>query len=303
MATHDTWTKLAAALAALALAAGCGSMMKGDADLAEKGPEAGRLALLGQMPWVPLSLSRESFIAAEQRLNKDVQVGMPRAEFLRAMKLSPVGEGDNQLVMGDGWLTDISSRNTVGGSEIEEYPFGYMEKYQLKERFAVILEQNRVSRIVRSAWAEGHSGPQPPAELTSKAHPLAGENRMVAQFYRASLQSRSAFEQVLPHLKRIRPGWTSAEVRLALGGSMYRLSNGYVYLQEGLLWDQGFSEQSDGGSQIVILPFGYRSPDGQARTEVIVRAENGVVTAVFWQGQAAPASSSPAEGGRAPASR
>ena len=116
MATHDAWTKLAAALAALALAAGCGSMMKGDADLAEKGPEAGRLALLGQMPWVPLSLSRESFIAAEQRLNKDVQVGMPRVEFLRAMKLSPLGEGDNQVVMGDGWISDFSARNSVGGA-------------------------------------------------------------------------------------------------------------------------------------------------------------------------------------------
>ena len=124
---------------------------------------------------------------------------------------------------------------------------------------------------------------------------------MIRDFYRSRLQGRDAFERVLPHLRRIRPGWTSAELRLALGGSMFRLANGYVYFQEGLLWDQGFTEQTDGTVPVVILPFGYRTPDGKVHTQVIVRAEGGVVTAVFWQDRSG--ASAPPQAGQAPARR
>ncbi|MBI3025557.1 MAG: hypothetical protein HYY66_07780 [Candidatus Tectomicrobia bacterium] len=303
MAITDRAPKLAAWLLALVFLSGCGAYrgLSGEGSLAEGREKPDRLALLGQMPWVPLSLSRESFVAAEQRLGKEVRVGMPRADFLSAMKLDPLGEGENQVVMGDGWMADISARNTVGGAEVEEYAFGYMESYRLKERFAVILEKGKVARIVRAGWAEDHSPPEPSAALTASSHTVEAENRMIRDFYRSRLQGREAFERLLPHLRRIRPGWTSVELRLALGGSMFRLANGYVYFQEGLLWDQGFTEQTDGTVPVVILPFGYRTPDGKAHTQVIVRAEGGVVTAVFWQDRSG--ASAPSQAGQAPARR
>ncbi|OGL59828.1 MAG: hypothetical protein A3J27_14420 [Candidatus Tectomicrobia bacterium RIFCSPLOWO2_12_FULL_69_37] len=303
MAITDRAPKLAAGFLSLLLLAGCGAYrsLSGDQNLAEGQQKADRLAMLGQMPWVPLSLSRESFVAAEQRLSRDVKLGMPRADFLKAMKLTPLGEGDSQVVMGDGWMPDISARNTAGGAEIEEYAFGYMESYRLKERFAVVVEKGKVARIVRSGWPEGHSPPGPPAELTASSHTLEEENRMIRDFYRARLQGRDAFERIRPHLRRIRSGWTSAELRLALGGSMFRLSNGYVYFQESLLWDQGFTEQSSGGVSVVILPFGYRTADGRVHTQAIVRAEGGVVSAVFWQD--VPGASVPPRAGQAPAGR
>jgi len=291
MAITDRTPRIAAGLLALVLLSGCGAYraLRGEENLAEDPERADRFAMLGQMPWVPLSLSRESFVSAEKRVNESVRVAMPRADFLSAMKLTPLGEGDNQVVMGDGWISDFSARNSVGGAEVEEYAFGYMEAFRLRERFAVILERGRVARVVRSAWPESHNPPAPPAALTSQPRTLEEENRMVGDFYRARLQGREAFERILPHLRRVRAGWTSAELRLALGGSLYRLAHGYVYFQEGLLWDQGFSEQANGA--VLILPFGYRTPDGQAHTQLIVRAENGVVTAVFWNDRPAPGAS------------
>lgn len=305
MAINGRVPKLAAGFLALVLLPGCGSLrsMSGDEDLAGTKEEAARLSRLRQLPWVPLSLARESFVVAEGRLNREVRAGMPRSEFLKAMKLNPLGEGDNQVVMGDGWFSDVSSKNTIGGVDIEEFVFGYMESYQLRERFAVIIEKDAVARIVRSAWPEGHGPPSLPAALTSTAHTLEAENRMIREFYRARLQSRAAFERLLPHLRRVRAGWTSAELRLALGGSLFRLSNGYVYFQEGLLWDDGFTEQTNGAVPVVILPFGYRTPDGKVNTEVIVRAEGGIVTAVFWQGKSATGAPSASGSGQAPAPR
>ena len=305
MAITDHAPKLAAGLLALVLLSGCGAyqgLLSGTENLADSQEKADRFAMLGQMPWVPLSLSRESFIVAEQRLAKDVKVGMPRLDFLKAMKLNPLGEGDNQVVMGDGWIVDVSARNTVGGTEIEEYTFGYMESYRLKERFAVIVEKSKVARIVRSGWPEDHSPPEPPAALTASSHTIDAENKMIGDFYRARLQGRDAFDRILPHLRRVRSGWTSAELRLALGGSLFRLSNGYVFFQEGLLWDQGFTEQAGGNAPVVILPFGYRTPDGKVHTQVIVRAEGGVVTAVFWQDKSGSPAPPPA-GRQAPAGK
>lgn len=296
MAITDRVMRFSAGFLALALLAGCSTYrgLSGDEDLAATDQEKkDRMALLGQMPWVPLSLSRESFVAAEQRLNKDVRVNMPREEFLKVMKLTPLGEGDNRGMMGDGWLADVSARNSFGGTEIEEYTFGYMESYRLRERFAVVLEKGRVARIVHSRWPESHRPPEPPAALTSASHTLEEENRLIRNFYRSHLQSRAAFERLVPYLRRVRNGWTSADLRLALGGSMYRLTNGYVYFQEGLLWDEGFLEQKDGPLPTVILPFGYRTADGKAHTLVIVRAEGGVVTAVFWRDKSAQGASSP----------
>ena len=247
----------------------------------------------GRGAWVPLHLSRESFIAAEKRLNQDVRVGMSRGEFFQAMKLNPLagGDGEAQLVAGEGWFSDISRRNRVGEVEIEEYSFGYFESYRLKERFAVILEKGAVARIVRSPWPDGYAPPQPPGALTASLVSLEEETRLIQAFYQERLQSRASFEQILPHLRRVRPGWTSAELRLALGGSLYRLSNGLVYFQEGLLWGNGFTETTNGPLPVVILPFGYRTSDGRVHTEVIVRAEGGFVTAVFWQEDARRGSS------------
>ena len=101
--------------------------------------------------------------------------------------------------------------------------------------------------------------------------------------YREKLQSKKSYLKILPQLKKIRIGWTSAEVRLALGGSIYRIPNGYTYFQEGLLWNDGFVRNNSGPLSVVIMPFGYRDEKGRPHKKVVVRAEGGLVTAVFWQ--------------------
>ncbi|MEE9275704.1 MAG: hypothetical protein V3V62_10390 [bacterium] len=235
--------------------------------------------------WVPLGLTSEAFAAANKRLRKEVHVGMPRREFLRKMELNPIPgtEWTGRMTSGEGWFSELSRKNMHRGLEMEEFPFGYYQGKRLKERFAVILRNRVVARIVRSPWSESRRPPSPPDALLSSPLPVKEENRLIGEFYRKRLQSRAAYERILPHLKRIRPGWTSADLRLALGGSLYRLSNGLVLFQEGLLWDHGFKERRKGASSTVLLPFGFRGRDGKVNIRVIVQAEDGLVTAVFWQ--------------------
>jgi hypothetical protein len=252
-----------------------------------KGSTRRSVSPLADLAWVPLGLSKEAFAAAEIRMQDGVHVGMLRGEFLERMKLTPLPgvQWADQMTSGEGWFSGLSRRNKYGNHELEEYSFGYFEGRRLKERFAVIVQDGVVGRLAHSPKALDRSFPAPSPSLLKNRETLEGETQKIKEFYRNNLQSRKSFERILPRLKRIRPGWTSAEVRLALGGSLYRMPNGLIYLQEGLLWDDGFAATNEGLSSVVILPFGYRDPSGKAVVQVVVRAEGGIVTAVLWQAE------------------
>lgn len=278
-------------LAAILLT-GCamGDVIEGDAGsnlLAKDKEGKSGPSVTDEVAWIPLGLSKNSFLAAEKRLSSSVRIGMSRREFLSAMKLNPAigAEWSNRITAGDGWFSELSMKNQYGGLEIEEFVFGYYDNYRLNERFAVVLENGKVTRILLAP--SSRSGPvKPPAKVFSNKIDVEEETQIIRAFYQNKLQSRSAFEKILPQLKRIRVGWTSAEVRLSLGGSLYRMSNGLIYLQEGLLWDDGFIQNGKGANSIVIMPFGYRDENGKVQKKVVVRAEGGVVTAVFWKSDA-----------------
>lgn len=235
--------------------------------------------------WIPLGLSKESYLLAERRLSKLVQIGMSRKEFLEAMKLNPSlgAEWAGRITAGAGWFSELSRENKFGKLNVEEFAFGYYKKNRLHEEFAVIIENGKVARIFRSPGSLQTRYPNLPLRLFSRSLTLKEETRIIESFYRKKLQTREAFEKLIPQLKRIRAGWTSAELRIALGGGIYRMPNGLAYLQKGLLWDDGFLKNGDGTNSIVILPFGYRDENGKVHKKVIVRAEGGLVTGVFWQ--------------------
>ncbi len=238
--------------------------------------------------WIPLGLSKDSYLLAERRLTKLVRVGMSRKDFLEAMKLNPsLGtEWAGRITAGAGWFSELSRKNEFGKLNVEEFAFGYYKKTRLHEEFAVIIENGKVARIFRSPGTRNTSYPNLPSRLSSRSLTLKEETRIIESFYRKKLQTRKAFEKLIPKLKRIRAGWTSAELRIALGGGIYRMPNGLVYLQKGLLWGEGFLENGNGSNSVVILPFGYRDKKGRIHKKVIIRAERGLVTAVFWQSDA-----------------
>ncbi len=238
--------------------------------------------------WVPLGLSKESYMVAERRLSSKVRVGISRKEFLDVMKLNPVlgGEWSNRITAGEGWFSELSKKNKYGLLEVEEFVFGYYKEHRLDERFAVILRNGEVTRILRSSRSGKYGYPAPPSKIFSRSTGVEEETRLLESFYEKKLQSREDYEKIVPQLKRIRAGWTSAELRIALGGSLYRLPNGLVYLQKALLWNNGFLKKGNGSNSVVILPFGYRDENGKVHKKVIVRAEGGLVTAVFWQSSA-----------------
>lgn len=252
----------------------------------EKGEDTA--SLTDELGWVPLGLSRESYLVAEKRLSKQVRVGMTRSEFLDVMRLNPVlgKEWNNRITAGEGWLSELSRTNTYGNLNSEEFVFGFYQNHMLNERFAVILENGKVARIVRSPRSSHASSPAPPQKVFSNSLAEKEETELIQSFYRKELQTKKAYEKIVPELKRVRAGWTSAELRLALGGRLYRLPNGLVYLQEGLLWDEGFLQNGEGANSVVIMPFGYRDEKGKVHKQVIIRAESGLVTAVFWQSKA-----------------
>lgn len=245
----------------------------------------GEDSTLGEVPWIPLGLSREAYLIAEKRISKFVKVGMPRKNFVQKMKLNPVlgAEWSDRVTAGEGWFAELSRKNKYGDLEIEEFSFGYYKGHRLAERFAVILENGVVRRIARSPWTSEDDPAPPPFRVFSNGITLNQELELVSSHYRQKLQSKSAYEKILPYLKKIQVGWTSAEVRLALGGSLYRLPNGYMYFQESLLWNDGFAHHDTGPLSVVVMPFGYRDDKGKVRKKVIVRAEGGLVTAVYWQ--------------------
>ncbi|MBT3819779.1 MAG: hypothetical protein HOG04_00140 [Nitrospinaceae bacterium] len=240
---------------------------------------------IGDMPWIPLGLSRDAYLVAEKRMSRFVKVGMPRKNFVQKMKLNPVmgAEWSDRVTSGEGWFTELSRRNKYGDLEVEEFSFGYYKGHRLAERFAVILENGVVRRVARSPWTSEDDPAPPPFKVFSNGNTLNQELKLVSSHYRGKLQSKRAYEKILPYLKKIRVGWTSAEVRLSLGGSLYRLPNGYMYFQESLLWNDGFTLNDTGPLSVVIMPFGYRDDKGRLRKKVIVRAEGGLVTAVYWQ--------------------
>jgi len=245
--------------------------------------------LLGEATsWIPLGLSKESFRMAEKRLTNLVRIGMFRSEFLEAMKLNPVlgPEWAGRITGGAGWFSDLSRKNKLGTLNVEEFVFGYYKKIRLHEEFAVIIENGSVARIFRSAGSRHTSYPNLPSRLSSQSISLKEETQIIGSYYKKKLQDREAFEKLIPQLKRIRAGWTSAELRIALGGGIYRTPNGLVYIQRGLLWDDGFLETGDGVNSVVILPFGFRDKKGGVHKKVIIRAEGGLVTGVFWQSDA-----------------
>jgi hypothetical protein len=240
---------------------------------------------IGEVPWIPLGLSRDAYLMAEKRLSRFVKVGMPRKNFVQKMKLTPIlgAEWSDRMTAGEGWFAELSRRNKYGDLEVEEFSFGYYKGHRLAERFAVILENGVVRRVARSPWTSEDDPAPPPFQVFSKAISPNQEQGLISSHYRQKLQSKSAYEKILPHLKKIQVGWTSAEVRLSLGGSLYRLPSGYMYFQESLLWNDGFIYQDTGPLSVVIMPFGYRDDKGRIRKKVIVRAEGGLVTAVYWQ--------------------
>ena len=252
------------------------------------GSNKGEASLGESTAWVPLGLSKESYMMAERRLSSKVQVGMSRKEFLDVMKLNPVlgKEWSNRITSGEGWFSELSKMNKYGRLEVEEFVFGYYKEHQLAERFAVILKNGEVTRIFRSPRSGNYGYPAPPSKIFSRSIDVEEETRLLESFYEKKLQSREDYEKIVPQLKRIRAGWTSAELRIALGGSLYRLPNGLVYVQKGLLWNNGFLKNGKGSESVVILPFGYRDEKGKVHKRVIVRAEGGLVTAVFWQSDA-----------------
>lgn len=281
-------------LAAILLS-GCtlGEVIEGKARVylpSEKKQEQDRdaLGMTDAKAWIPLGLSRESYLVAERRLSNLVRVGMFRKEFLDAMRLNPAlgSEWAGRITAGEGWFSELSRKNKFGKLEVEEFTFGYYKKYRLYERFAVILENGKVARIFRSGRSRSDGYPNLPSKIFSRSLSLKEETQIVESFYRKKLQTREIFKKIVPQLKRIRAGWTSAELRIALGGGLYRMPNGLVYLQKGLLWDDGFLENGNGTNSVVILPFGYRDEKGKAHKKVIIRAEGGLVTAVFWQSDA-----------------
>ena len=268
---------------------GCSALIfsKSTSNPKAKGPAKRSVSPLADLAWIPLGLSKEAFAAAEIRMQNGVHVGMLRGEFLEKMKLTPLPgvQWADQMTSGEGWFSGLSRRNKYGNHELEEYSFGYFEGRRLKERFAIIVQDNVVRRIAHSPKALDHSHSAPSPSLLKTRDTLESETKKIKEFYRNNLQSRKSFERILPRLKRIRPGWTSAEVRLALGGSLYRMTNGLIYFQEGLLWDDGFAASDEGLSSVVILPFGYRDASGKANVQVVVRAERGIVIAVLWQAE------------------
>jgi len=238
-----------------------------------------------EVPWTPLGLLRESYLVAEKRLNKFVRVGMPRKKFIEKMKLSPVlgAEWAGRVTAGEGWFAELSRKNQYGALLVEEFSFGYYKRFRLLERFSVVIENSVVRRIARSTWTSEDDPPPPPRSVFSGSLSVEQEMRLISSYYRTKLQTRKAYNKILPKLKKIRIGWTSSELRLALGGSLYRLPNGYMYFQEGFLWNDGFARNKSGPLPVVIMPFGYRDHKGNVHKKVIVRAEGGLVTAVFWQ--------------------
>lgn len=250
-----------------------------------EGTKGGQLGVSEAAAWIPLGLSRDSYLVAEKRLTKLVKIGMARREFLSAMKINPAlgTEWAGRITAGEGWFSELSRKNKIGNLVVEEFTFGYYNNYRLQEKFAVIVENDRVTRIFRSDRVAPDRYPHLPQKIFSDSLDLKKENQLLKSFYQKNLQTREAFEKIVPQLRRIRAGWTSAELRIALGGGLYRMPNGLVYLQKGLLWDDGFLENGNGTNSVVILPFGYRDEKGKVHKKVIVRAEGGLVTAVFWQ--------------------
>ena len=126
---------------------------------------------LGEIPWIPLGLSRESYLSSEKRLLKFVRVGMPRKNFIQKMKLSPVlgAEWAGRVTAGEGWFAVLSRRNKYGDLVVEEFSFGYYKKYRLLERFSVILENGIVRRIARSTWTSEDDSPPPPPVVFSRS--------------------------------------------------------------------------------------------------------------------------------------
>lgn len=274
----------------LAALAGCSSLniSKSRTNSKAEGSVKRYVSPLADLAWIPLGLSKEAFSAAEVRLQEGVRIGMLRGEFLERMKLTPLPgvKWADQMTSGEGWFSSLSRRNKYGSHYLEEYSFGYFEGRRMKERFAVIVQNGVVQRIALSPKALDHSRSAPSPDLLKTRDSLERETQKIKEFYRKNLQSRASFERILPRLKRIRPGWTSSEVRLALGGSLYRMANGLVYFQEGLLWGDGFAAGQEGSTSEVILPFGFRdSSSGKAFVQVIVRADGGIVTAVLWQAE------------------
>lgn len=259
-------------------------------------------ALPTEIPWIPLGLTQESYLEAEKRLAKYVRVGMPRKDFIQLMKLQPVlgPEWGSRVTAGEGWFAELSRRNKYGEMVVEEFSFGYYKGYRLRERFAVILENGVVRRIARSPWSSEDDPPPPPEKVFSRSVSVEEEAKLIGEHYRNKLQSQDAFNKILPQLKKIRPGWTSVEMRLALGGSLYQLPNGYLYFQEGLLWDGGFLQNRTGPLPVVIMPFGYRDDEGNLQKRVLLRAEGGLVTAVFWQPEPNKKTVKPKKSGKVP---
>ena len=181
---------------------------------------------------------------------------------------------------------------------MEEFSFGYYKGYCLRERFAVILENGVVRRFARSPWSSEDDPPPPPERVFSRSVSVEEEAKLIGDHYRDKLQSQAAYKKILPQLKKIRPGWTSVEMRLALGGSLYQLPNGYLYFQEGLLWDSGFLQKRTGPLPVVIMPFGYRDGEGNLKKRVLLRAEGGLVTAVFWQPEPTKKTVKPGKSGK-----
>lgn len=242
-------------------------------------------SLTERLSWVPLGLSKDSYEAALSRVKKYVKVGMTRKDFLEKMSLLPLDglEWNDRITAGEGWFSELSRSNRVGDVKYEEFSFGYFEKTRLSERFAVVLKNNRVIRISHSPWRRGRNAISLPAYLMESSKDAKEEDKKIATFYQKKLLTLAAFRKVLPHLKRIRPGWTGAEVRLALGGSLYRFPSGLVYFQRGLLWNHGFRVIGTGPDAVVIMPFGYLDEKKKVHTRVVIRVEGGVVTSLFWR--------------------
>ncbi|MFQ5895094.1 MAG: hypothetical protein ACE5JJ_04660 [Nitrospinota bacterium] len=221
---------------------------------------------------------RDAFLLALRRL-KQVQKGMRRKDFLQVMKLKPLPTSDwyANFSVTEGWLPELSRTNRLpDGKLVEEYSFGYLEGVRVVERFAVILVDGRVSRVVRFK-EEQRVLPPLPEELEAKNLDRATENRLLQDYLARHIWTRKAYESIAPRLAQLKPGMTSAEMRAYLGGQFLRLANGLVYVQPGFLWGEGFRYEKGNGR--AIIPMGYRE-GGQTHLRMIIRTEHGVIAEV-----------------------
>lgn len=264
-----------------------------------------------------------AYLLAKERLNQ-LYLGMSRGQFLKTMQLRrlPSEEWSSAFSGGDGWLVELSRKNEVRRTLVEEYSFGYHDGRRVVERELVVLKDGKIHSILyfpptavgSSAEPAGSPGqpaahaetrqpvpgahdclqsarpeellwtlPEPPARLLREKLTRFQENLLLRDYFRNALLTPRAYLEAEPSLKKLEVGMASGELRCHLAGSFYRLNNGYVYLAKGFLWGKQFASLQTSTGNLTTMPFGYIEA-GEEVTKVMVTLVDGVITKIEWRG-------------------